>query len=51
MGLFLHGRNIVQKLLILHGLGETGKSTFAEVVRKLIGEMNCAAVHVASDVG
>lgn len=42
LGLFLLGRNIVQKFLILHGLGETGKSTFTEVARKLIGEHNCA---------
>jgi putative DNA primase/helicase len=42
MGLFLLGRNIVQKMLILHGLGETGKSTFSEVTRKLIGVTNCA---------
>jgi P4 family phage/plasmid primase-like protien len=42
MGLFLLGRNIIQKMLILHGLGETGKSTFSEVVRKLIGVTNCA---------
>jgi P4 family phage/plasmid primase-like protien len=42
MGLFLLGRNVVQKMLILHGLGETGKSTFSEVTRKLIGVTNCA---------
>jgi P4 family phage/plasmid primase-like protien len=42
MGLFLLGQNIIQKILILHGLGETGKSTFSEVARKLIGVMNCA---------
>ena len=42
LGLFLLGRNIVQKMLILHGLGETGKSTFSEVARKLIGVMNCS---------
>jgi putative DNA primase/helicase len=42
LGLFLLGRNIIQKLLILHGLGETGKSTFSEIARKLIGVTNCA---------
>jgi P4 family phage/plasmid primase-like protien len=42
MGLFLLGRNIIQKMLILHGLGETGKSTFSEITRKLIGITNCA---------
>jgi putative DNA primase/helicase len=42
LGLFLLGRNVVQKMLILHGLGETGKSTFSEVTRKLIGVTNCA---------
>ena len=42
LGLFLLGRNIIQKLLILHGLGETGKSTFTEVARKLIGPQNCS---------
>jgi len=42
LGLFLLGRNIIQKLLILHGLGETGKSTFTEVARRLIGPQNCS---------
>jgi putative DNA primase/helicase len=42
LGLFLLGRNVIQKLLILHGLGETGKSTFSEIARKLIGVTNCA---------
>jgi putative DNA primase/helicase len=42
LGLFLLGRNVIQKLLILHGLGETGKSTFTEVARKLIGPENCS---------
>jgi P4 family phage/plasmid primase-like protien len=42
LGLFLLGRNVIQKMLILHGLGETGKSTFSEVARKLIGPTNCS---------
>jgi len=42
LGLFLLGQNVIQKMLILHGLGETGKSTFSEVARKLIGITNCA---------
>jgi putative DNA primase/helicase len=42
LGLYLLGRNIIQKLLILHGIGETGKSTFSEVARKLIGPQNCS---------
>jgi P4 family phage/plasmid primase-like protien len=42
MGQYLLGNNITQKILILHGLGETGKSTFSEVARKLIGVTNCA---------
>jgi P4 family phage/plasmid primase-like protien len=42
LGLYLLGRNIIQKMLILHGLGETGKSTFSEVARKLIGPENCS---------
>jgi P4 family phage/plasmid primase-like protien len=42
LGLYLLGRNIIQKLLILHGIGETGKSTFSEVARKLIGPENCS---------
>jgi P4 family phage/plasmid primase-like protien len=42
LGLYLLGRNIIQKLLILHGLGETGKSTFSEIGRKLIGPENCS---------
>jgi P4 family phage/plasmid primase-like protien len=42
LGLFLLGRNIIQKFLVLHGLGETGKSTFTEIARRLIGEKNCS---------
>jgi P4 family phage/plasmid primase-like protien len=42
LGLFLLGSNIIQKLLILHGLGETGKSTFSEVARRLTGVANCS---------
>ena len=42
LGLFLLGRNVIQKMLILHGLGETGKSTFSEIARKLIGVANCS---------
>lgn len=42
LGLYLLGRNIIQKLLILHGRGETGKSTFSEIARKLIGAENCS---------
>jgi P4 family phage/plasmid primase-like protien len=42
LGLYLLGRNIIQKLLILHGIGETGKSAFSEVARKLIGPENCS---------
>jgi putative DNA primase/helicase len=42
LGLYLLGRNIIQKMLILHGIGETGKSTFSEVARKLIGPENCS---------
>jgi putative DNA primase/helicase len=42
LGLYLLGRNVIQKLLILHGLGETGKSTFSEIGRKLVGPENCS---------
>jgi putative DNA primase/helicase len=42
MGQCLTGYNIAQILLILHGIGNTGKSTFAEVLQRLIGEINCA---------
>jgi P4 family phage/plasmid primase-like protien len=42
LGLYLLGRNIIQKMLILHGIGETGKSAFSEVARKLIGPENCS---------
>jgi putative DNA primase/helicase len=42
LGLYLLGRNIIQKMLILHGLGETGKSTFSEIARKLVGPENCS---------
>jgi len=30
MGQYLLGNNVIQKMLILHGLGETGKSTFVK---------------------
>jgi P4 family phage/plasmid primase-like protien len=42
LGLYLLGRNTIQKILILHGIGETGKSAFSEVARKLIGPENCS---------
>jgi P4 family phage/plasmid primase-like protien len=41
-GQFLSGHNSVQRLLILEGLPETGKSTTAEIAKLLIGPRNCA---------
>jgi P4 family phage/plasmid primase-like protien len=41
-GQFLSGHNSVQRILILEGLPETGKSTTAEIAELLIGPRNCA---------
>jgi phage/plasmid-associated DNA primase len=46
-GVFLLGCNILQKILILHGLGDTGKSTTAEILRQLIGVRNCCGLRTA----
>ena len=42
LGLYLLGRNVIQKMLILHGIGGTGKSALSEVARKRIGPQNCS---------
>lgn len=41
LGQFLTGRNLIQRILVLQGLPETGKSTTAQVAKHLIGERNC----------
>jgi putative DNA primase/helicase len=41
-GQFLTGYNSIQRLLILEGLPETGKSTTAEIAKLLVGPRNCA---------
>jgi P4 family phage/plasmid primase-like protien len=41
LGQFLTARNLTQRILILQGLPETGKSTTAQVAKHLIGERNC----------
>jgi P4 family phage/plasmid primase-like protien len=41
LGQFLTGRNLIQRILILQGLPETGKSTTAQITKHLIGERNC----------
>ena len=40
-GLALLGINHPQVILLIHGIGQTGKSQLATVVRKIIGEINC----------
>jgi P4 family phage/plasmid primase-like protien len=42
LGQFLTGYNSAQRILILEGLPETGKSTTAEIAKLLIGPRNCA---------
>lgn len=41
LGQFLTGRNPIQRILILQGEPETGKSTMAQIAKHLIGERNC----------
>ena len=47
LGLFLLGRNIVQKILILHGVGRSSKSAFAELSKLLIGVENCSELRTS----
>jgi putative DNA primase/helicase len=46
-GMYLAGNNFLQKIVILQGAAETGKSQLAIVARELIGEFNCAELRVA----
>jgi P4 family phage/plasmid primase-like protien len=39
-GMFLAGSNFAQMILILHGMPNSGKSTFVEIIRGLIGYDN-----------
>jgi putative DNA primase/helicase len=41
-GLYLLGRNIIQRFLILEGEAGTGKSQVAVILRGLVGDHNCA---------
>jgi len=41
-GLYLLGRNPLQRMLILEGAAATGKSQIARILRGLVGEHNCA---------
>jgi len=41
-GLYLLGRNPIQRMLILEGAAGTGKSQIAAILRGLVGEHNCA---------
>ncbi|MBL9138656.1 MAG: bifunctional DNA primase/polymerase [Verrucomicrobiales bacterium] len=41
VGLFLLGRNLIQKILLIDGEAGTGKSQIAHVIRGLIGPHNC----------
>ena len=40
-GMFLSGINFLQKILILQGAPQSGKSVLAAVARLLIGAANC----------
>jgi len=42
LGLVLAGANPAQRFVILDGVAATGKSTIAQVVRRLVGVENCA---------
>lgn len=44
-GMFLCGRNILQRILILEGRAETGKSQVGLVLQKLVGEYNCTNLY------
>lgn len=46
-GMFLCGNNFLQKIVILQGAAESGKSQLAIVARELIGDYNCAELRVA----
>jgi phage/plasmid-associated DNA primase len=46
-GMFLCGHNFLQKIVILEGAAESGKSQLAIVARELIGDYNCAELRVA----
>jgi len=39
--LFLTSKNTVQKILVMTGPGGSGKGTFMEISRALVGEHNC----------
>lgn len=47
IGYCLVSRNKFQKIFFLLGPGHTGKSTFLELVRKLFGADNCAALSMS----
>jgi len=42
----LFGRNIVQKIFVFEGPGNTFKSTFAEILQNVIGTENCTELRV-----
>ena len=46
-GMYLSGINFLQKIVILQGAADSGKSQLAVVARELIGEHNCAELRVA----
>lgn len=46
-GMYLGGVNFLQKIVILQGAPETGKSQLAIVARELIGPHNCAELRIA----
>jgi phage/plasmid-associated DNA primase len=45
-GMFLSGMNFLQKIVILEGAAESGKSQLAIVARELIGDYNCSELRV-----
>jgi phage/plasmid-associated DNA primase len=46
-GMYLSGTNFLQKIVILQGAPESGKSQLAITTRELIGHHNCAELRVA----
>jgi P4 family phage/plasmid primase-like protien len=40
VGMCLMGKNVFQKILMIHGIGGTGKGTFVNVISSLIGDKN-----------
>jgi P4 family phage/plasmid primase-like protien len=46
VGQFLLGHNYTQRILILYGPGQTGKSTLLNIIQQLVGEKNCRELRI-----